>query len=419
MLKDILIYLSAFIGVFAVSYYALSLFSSRKYEKPRDFKDSELPTVSIVIPVLNEEKTVKRTIESALNLIYPKEKMEIILVDDGSTDGTYEIAKSIKDERLKVFFRGKDGGKGKAHVVNFGIPKAKGELIVTMDADSFVEKDALRKMVNYFTNEKVMCVTPSMAVYKPKGFLGRLQQAEYLVGIFLRKAFSTMNAIHVTPGAFSSYRKSFFDKYGLFDCDGHLTEDMEMALRIQSKGYSLKCSEDSVVYTNVPTDFKSLWKQRRRWYHGWIHLLLKYRKLFSKKYGHMGTIVLPVAVLSILISIILTIYILFSTLSNLKNEFIYLQSVNFSFSGVFDLSWFTIERFLFYFFSKPSSIILLIFLGISIFYLLFAKRRVREHSNALVGMVFFIIFYSTFLTFWWLTSAFYYFVLGKVSWGKQ
>ncbi len=416
MIRDVLIYISAFIGVFAVSYYFLSLRAYKKFEKQRDYKDSELPIVTIIIPAYNEEKTIERTIHSALNLFYPKGKLDVIVVDDGSKDKTYQLAMGIKNSRLQVYTKS-NGGKAKA--LNYAIPKARGKFIVTMDADSYAEPDSLRKMINFFTDEKVVCVTPSMVVYNPKGlFWQGVQQAEYLVGIFLRKAFSTMNAMHVTPGAFSSYRKSFFEKYGGFDV-GNITEDMEMALRIQSKGYTIRCSDQSVVYTNTPNTFKSVLVQRRRWYYGWIHNLLLYRKLFSKKYGHMGLIVLPVAVFSIMMSIILTLFIAYSALGNVKNELLYLKSINFSFSGAFDFSFYTVQRFLYYFFSKPSSIILVIFLGIVLGYMIFARRRVKNYSNAFFGMSLFVLSYSILLTFWWLLAAFYYFVVGKVKWGKQ
>lgn len=416
VMKDFLIYLSVFIGVFAVSYYFLSLKALGGKEKKRDFKDSELPTVSVVIPAYNEEETIKKTIESALNLDYPKEKIEIIIVDDGSKDKTYSIAKKIKNNRVSVLTKS-NGGKAKA--LNLGISKAKGEIIVTMDADSYAEPDSLRKMINYFTNPKVMCVTPSMAIHDPKGFWQRLQQAEYLVGVFLRKSFSTMNAIHVTPGAFSAYKKIFFQKHGGFDESGNLTEDMEMALRIQSKGYSLSCSDDSVVFTKAPKTFADLLRQRKRWYYGWIQNLINYRRLFSRKYGHMGVIVLPMAVISIVMSVILTLFIVFSTLSDLRRELLYLQSVHFSFPGIFNINLFAFERFFYYFFSNPASIIFIVFLGIVIGYLVFAKKRVKKYTDVYFGMTLFIFTYSILLTFWWLLSAFYYFFIGKTSWGKQ
>ena len=103
MIKDIIIYLSAFVGVFAVSYYFLSLRALKKYEKQRDFDEDELPMVSIIIPAYNEEKTIQKTIKSALNLQYPREKLEVFVIDDGSKDSTHRLACEIKDSRLKIW----------------------------------------------------------------------------------------------------------------------------------------------------------------------------------------------------------------------------------------------------------------------------------------------------------------------------
>ncbi|MBU0959685.1 MAG: glycosyltransferase family 2 protein [Nanoarchaeota archaeon] len=415
MIREILVYLSAFIGLFAVSYYTLSLIALRKYDKVRDFTFKELPTVSIMLPTYNKAKTIERTIQTALNLDYPKEKLEVIFVDNNSSDGGYEIAKAIKDKRVRVY-REKQQGKG--YAMNLALSKAKGEIVVSMDADTYAEPDSLRKMLNYFTNPDVMCVTPSMAIYEPKGFWKRIQQAEYLMGVFLRKAFSTMNAMHVTPGAFSAYRKVFFEKHGGYE-GGNLTEDMEVALRIQYLGYSIKCADDAVVFTECPKTFKQLFYQRRRWYFGWIHNLLKYKKLFSKDYGHMGAIVLPVAVTTIMLSIVLTIFIVYQLITSLKHELLLLGNTELSFSGVFDISWFAIEKFFYLFFSKPTSVILVVFLSIVIGYMVFAKRRVKKHANVVVGMLLFVLLYSILLTFWWLVAAFYYFIIGKTVWGKS
>ncbi|MFH1326974.1 MAG: glycosyltransferase [archaeon] len=415
MFREFLIYFSSFVGFFAVSYYLLSFRAYRKFEKSRDFKDKELPEVTIVIPAYNEEKSIKTTLKSALGLRYPKNKLKIFVVDDGSKDKTYDKAKSVKDKCIKVFK--KENG-GKATALNFGIKRIKSKFFVTMDADSYADSDSLRKMMNFFTDKKVMCVTPSMVLHNPKGFWQRIQQAEYFLGIFLRKAFSTMDAIHVTPGAFTAYRKEFLEKYGYFE-EGNVTEDMELALRIQDKGYSLRCSDDSIIFTDAPNTFVTLLKQRRRWYYGWIQNLLKYRKLFSREYGHMGTIVLPVAVTTILLSMVLSFLVISSALGDVWRELVYLKSVNFSFSGFFDLSLFALERFFFYLFSKPVSIILFIFMGILAGYMMFARNRVNKYTDVFFGMFLFALFYSILLTFWWLVSAFYYFIIGKVDWGKQ
>ncbi len=103
MLRDILIYISAYIGLFAVTFYILGVWAIRKQEHPK-FSEKNAPSVSLIIPAWNEAKGIANTIESALKIDYPKNKFEIIVVDDGSTDDTYKIASKFKSRIVKYFF---------------------------------------------------------------------------------------------------------------------------------------------------------------------------------------------------------------------------------------------------------------------------------------------------------------------------
>jgi cellulose synthase/poly-beta-1,6-N-acetylglucosamine synthase-like glycosyltransferase len=132
MIKEFLIYFATYLGLFVASFYILSLLENRK-NSPLEIKPhSELPFVSIIVPAFNEERGIAGTIESALSIDYPKEKLEIIVVDDGSKDKTYEIASKYQSQIVKVFRMEKNSGKGAA--MNLAIKKARGEFIVTMDA---------------------------------------------------------------------------------------------------------------------------------------------------------------------------------------------------------------------------------------------------------------------------------------------
>lgn len=236
----LLIYTSIYIGLIATTFYILGFQADKKVKKLL-FSDNELPTVSVVIPIFNEETSIKRTLKSILNSNYPKGKLEVIVVDDKSTDNSLLIAKKFQGKhngiKVRIYHHKKNKGSGAAH--NTGIKYSNSEIILSMDADTFVESHSVKEMMRYFKDSEVMCVSPSMLVHKPKGILQRIQQAEYLFGLFLRKAFSSVNAIHVTPGAFSAYRKSFIDKYGGYD-EHNITEDLELALRVQSKGYKIE-----------------------------------------------------------------------------------------------------------------------------------------------------------------------------------
>ena len=408
-----LIYFSAFVGLFAVVFYFLGLLG-RRPEKKVEIVDSELPSVSVIIPAYNEEKGIADTIKSALNQDYPRSKLRIIVVNDGSKDETYSIAKSFESEMVSVYTK-KNGGKGTA--LNFGISKSKSEIILTMDADTIAEKQALKKMMPYFRRKDVMCVTPAMAIHNPKGFWPRLQQIEYLLGIFLRKAFASMNAIHITPGAFSAYRKSFFDKYGGYDTST-ITEDLEIALRIQYHNYAIENSLDSVIYTIPPNNFRSVLKQRKRWYNGLILNLWRYRKLFSRKYGDLGTVVLPVAVITILFSVVLTTYVFVQTLFDVWREIYLFSAINFDLS-FFQINKYTVERFFFSIFSNPLFTMSFIFVFILLGYMLFAKRSVKRNAAIKFSMVLFLVFYSFLFSFWWTVSLFDALFKRKVVWGKD
>jgi cellulose synthase/poly-beta-1,6-N-acetylglucosamine synthase-like glycosyltransferase len=417
MIREILIYLSAYIGLSAVIFYFLSLISAKK-EKEAEFPEDNPPTVSIVIPAWNEAKGIAGTIKSALNLDYPDGKLEIIVIDDGSKDDTYNTAKSFEGlkngKRVRVYKNKKNMGKGAS--MNHGIRESHGEIIVTMDADNvIVGKDILKNMIRSFTDPKIMCVAPTIAVYKPKGFLQRIQQVEYMLGVFLRKAFSNMNAIHITSGAFSVYKKEFFDKFGGFS-ENDITEDMEMALRIQYHNYRIINNVDAVAYTIAPKTFKTVLKQRRRWYTGLIKCFLDYRKLFSKKYGSMGVIVLPVAIITVILSVILTSYLFVNMFIDVKKDLVMLQSINYQFLDNIEFSKFIIERYFFNFFSDHIMILFLIFTLILVAYMLYAKRHVKENAAIKLSLPLFIFFYSFLFAFWWIIAFVYSLFNKKVKW---
>jgi len=410
----ILIYFSAYIGLFALTYYFFSLFSKRKEISPEFSEYKEAPFVSVIIPAFNEAKGIAGTLKSALKLDYPKDKLEIIVVDDGSKDDTYKIASKFKSKMVKVYRFEKNKGKGAA--MNYAIKKSKGEFIVTMDADNvIVEKGTLKHMVSNFKNPKIMCVAPVIAIHNPRGILQRIQQVEYMLGVFLRKAFSSMNAIHITPGAFSVYRKSFFDKYGDFDKE-NITEDMEMAMRIQHHHYFIENDTRALVYTVAPGKFMPLYKQRRRWYSGLLSNFLNYRKMFSKKYGSMGLIVMPVALITVVLSVILTFYMISNALIQIRKELILLESVNFNVLDSFEFNAFVLERFLFFIFSSPIWIFTLIFVGILIAYMVYAKTKIREHTNVKLSLIFYLVFYSFLFAFWWVVAFVYTAFNRKVAW---
>ncbi|MEM2131061.1 MAG: glycosyltransferase, partial [Candidatus Woesearchaeota archaeon] len=372
------------------------------------------PYVSIIVPAFNEEKTIAKTLKSLLNLNYQKEKLQIIVVDDGSTDKTYEIAfevkKKYKAKNLEIYKK-ENGGKGTA--LNFGLKKAKGYFVGALDADSFVDKNALLNILPYFYNENIMAVTPSLKVYEPKSILQRIQMIEYMIGIFLRKVFSFLGSIHVTPGPFTIYRKEFFDKYGYYD-ENNITEDIEIALRIQKNNFEIENSINAYVYTVAPYNFKPLLNQRLRWYLGFIENILNYKELFSPKQGNLGLIILPSAFISVFLLIIMFFYTFYkffeTTIKNLINYY----NINFDLLKIFK-----INTDLFYFNLSGYVIISFITLCLSFLILLISVRLSKEKVNIKRNYLLYILFYWMLFSIWWLYAIFAKLFGKNITWGKK
>ena len=406
-----LIYTSIYIGLVATTFYILG-YSADKKKKKQLFTDDELPKVTVIIPAFNEEKSIARTIESIKASNYPKNKFEIIVVDDGSKDKTLEIAKKYKSKLVKVYTK-KNGGKGTA--LNLAIKKCTGDIIFSMDADTFVAPHSTKEMVRYFKNPDVMSVAPSMLIHKPKGALQRIQQAEYLFGLFIRKAFSSVNAIHVTPGAFSAYRKSFFDKYGAYDED-NITEDLEMSLRIQHKGYAIQYSAESPAYTIAPNKFKPLMIQRRRWYTGLMKNTWKYKGIFGTKHGDLGIFVFPIAWISIFFSVFIINYMVIKILFEIQKEISFLASINFDFTSMFSMSAFFFERLFFKIFTNPIIVFFLLFAVVLGMYMKFATKKIGGVKRLPGTVAIYFLFFAVLFGFWWTVSIIYVLLNKKVTW---
>jgi cellulose synthase/poly-beta-1,6-N-acetylglucosamine synthase-like glycosyltransferase len=286
-------YLFAFISLYAAVFVMLLFMKHhRALRKVRSI--SWEPVVSIVMPAHNEGAYIRECIESLLGVEYPKEKLDIIVVDDGSTDDTYTIAREFEGPNLRVFT--KQNG-GKASALNFGIAHAKGELIATMDADSYLSRDVIRNLIPDFDSPAVMAVTPAIKIRQSDSWLKEFQRIEYMMTAFSRRVMSFIDCVSVTPGPFSMFRAKVFEKVGMFD-ETTITEDVEMGLRIQSHNYRIRSSLTGTVYTEPPGNLRDLLNQRVRWQRGGLRALWQYRFMMSPKYGDFGMFVIPLGFLS-------------------------------------------------------------------------------------------------------------------------
>lgn len=312
---EVVTYVIVFLAVYVQVFFLVTFFERRnelRVSHSKGYALSSFPTVAIIVPCWNEETTVHGTVDSLLALEYPKDKLEIVLVDDGSTDTTWqEILKYQDHPQIKIFHK-ENGGKHTA--VNFGIENTKAEFISCLDADSFVAPDALARIIGTFEEKPdAMAVAPSIIIFKPKNMMQKIQKIEYNMGTYIKKMLAYLGAIHVTPGPFSTFRREVFERLGGFR-KAYNTEDMEIAYRMQENHMKIEHCHTAHVYTVAPDTVKKLYKQRLRWIYGFIQNSIDYKHLiFRKRYGNFSFFTVPAGI----ISITAAMYLFFSAAYNI------------------------------------------------------------------------------------------------------
>lgn len=394
----VVLWTAYFVSLYFAVFWLLVLLENRP--KRRQNRLGRLPFVSIVIPAYNEEKKIRPTIESVLNLDYPKERYEIIVVNDGSKDNTEKVTREIineyKDFSIRLLSQ-KNKGKGAA--LNNGLKKSKGEYFVCLDADSYVSKDALRKILPNFTNN-VAAVLPLLKVSRPKTLLQKMQWLEYIVNMFYKELMSKLDCVHVAPGPFSVYKKSILQKVGGFD-ENNLTEDLEISLRLQKHNYRIVQLLNTDVYTIAPASFKELYKQRNRWYKGSVLNAITYRKMmFNRNYGDFGIIQMPTIIISGLIAMVILVSLAYYMLRP-QIEYIYnLSFINFDLITLLqNLSM----SFHYLDINYTTMLLVGIMLLISLTIIVKAHKKTNEKGITRHGIFSFIAY-----------LAFYFFILGIV-----
>ncbi len=307
------VYFFLFLALYFEVFLLISFFEKQPSKKT-DARPSRYPTVSLIVPCYNEEKTLAATVESLLALDYPKEKLSVIIVDDGSTDGTPKIASLYANHPQVTSMRKENGGKYTA--LNMGIEATHAELVGCLDADSFVAPDALIEAVKKFEEHPdTSAVIPAMKVHGPRNMLELMQAVEYTFGIFVKKMFDNLATIYVIPGPFSIYRREVFKVAGMFR-HAHNTEDMEMAFRMHEHGLRIRNAHTAFVYTTVPSSVRALVRQRTRWSQGFLQNSMDYKHMFfNSRFGHFGVMVLPVVTAAFVGALYMTAYALYTTIS--------------------------------------------------------------------------------------------------------
>ena len=409
-IQTLILYCSLFITLFFEVFLLIIYFEVREeliFEDKYIGKNIKwFPTVTIIVPCFNEELTVTNTIHSLLNLDYPKEKLSIIVVDDGSTDGTRAKLTRFRHNPQIDFLLKENGGKHTA--LNLALTGVKSDLVGCLDADSFVNTNALKKIVPFFDDVSIMAVTSSIKVHNPTSILQYAQKIEYSWGIFLRRMLSSLGALFVTPGPFSIFRTRVFRELGGYR-QAHHTEDLEMALRLQKNHYKIVNSHGAHVYTTTPLRFPALFKQRVRWTYGFLNNAIDYKEFFfNKKYGHVGIFILPIATSSIFSTLFIASRAIWNNFSNMSDTLIKFQIIGLNWkSPTFD--WFFINTGVISFLVLSTVILTLVILYLAI-------KLSEGKFNFSKGIVYYLLIYIFIVPVWLTKAVFSTIFKRQISW---
>ncbi len=315
---------------FGILYFAYLYLNQYTFKNNTEFS----PFVSIIVPVYNEEKVIKNSIKSLLDLDYPN--YEIIIVNDGSTDKTKREAEQLVGYQkgfhgdVRVSLINKPNG-GKAKSLNAGIRYSKADFILCMDGDSQLSKDSLKFAIKHFANPEIGAVAGNVKVLNRGKFLTDLQALEYVEGLNMaRSAQSYINLVNIIPGPIGIFRKRAIEDAGFYSSDT-FAEDADITLRVLSKGWKVYYEPKAVSFTEAPAKLQQLLKQRYRWTRGIIQSIRKHKKLlFNPTINFGDTFILWSMSYEALI---------WPAMNIAANVFFILAAIFFGFSGLIFFWW--------------------------------------------------------------------------------
>lgn len=249
------------------------------------------PFISIIVPVYNEGKIIRNSISSLLKLDY--KNYEIIIVNDGSTDDTRQIAESMVGFQDAVYGKIKislinQPNLGKARALNAGIFYSKADFVLCMDGDSQLSSESIKVAIRHFKDPKIGAVAGNVKVQNRKRFFTDLQALEYIEGLNMaRSAQSYFRLVNIIPGPIGIFRKTAIEQAGFYSSDTY-AEDADLTLKILSKGWKIYYEQKSISYTEAPITLQQLLKQRYRWTRGILQSIRKHKKIMLSPARHFA-----------------------------------------------------------------------------------------------------------------------------------
>lgn len=282
-----------FLFILLIRYFTILVMAYLYINEYTFLKDNDFsPFVSIIVPVFNEGKIIKQSILSLLNLDY--NNYEIIIVNDGSSDDTKQIAESLvgyqqgKNNQIKISLINQTN-MGKARALNAGIYYSKADFILCMDGDSQLAPESLRAAIRHFKDPKIGAVAGNVKVLNRKKFFTDLQALEYIEGLNMaRSAQSYLKLVNIIPGPIGLFRRKAIEQAGFYSSDTY-AEDADLTLKLLAKDWKIYYEPKSISYTEAPVTLQQLLKQRYRWTRGILQSLRKHKKLLfnpTVNFGH-------------------------------------------------------------------------------------------------------------------------------------
>ncbi len=376
------IYLFYILTTMYVAFLQLIVFFKIRKEFFEDPGEDFTPKLTVLIPAYNEEGTIADTLRHVLATDYPKEQLEVMVINDGSKDRTAEIVKQFKDV---ILFSKKNSGK--ADSVNQGIKKAKGDFIAVVDADSYPNKDSFRELTKLFKDEKVGASTGTILVRNKNSLLEKMQAMEYVLIAWTRKTLDAMQSVFVTPGALSAYRKKALEDIGYFD-KRIMTEDIEVAWNLLRHKWKVRMANRAMGFTSVPTTYKGWYNQRIRWDVGGFQTLQKHWSSLGKtQYNMFGVFVIPFFLSHLFISFTGFFVFLWVIIDRLWELLLYSAYSAQQSSALIDASQFHLLPSVFTYFA----VLIIILFGLSIYYSLRTLKEAKIKID--IAFVTYSLFY--------------------------
>ncbi|WP_326781057.1 glycosyltransferase [Streptomyces longwoodensis] len=290
------------VGVAVMGRFAMMLVLARRHHRQRNRRrfgwgPPVTRPVSVIVPAYNEKECIANTLESLARSTHP---IEVVVVDDGSTDGTSQIARAAADRlgmRNVRIVRQENAGKPAA--LNNGVRSARHDIVVMMDGDTVFEPDTVRQLVQPFADPRVGAVAGNAKVGNRDTLIGAWQHIEYVMGFNLdRRMYDLLRCMPTIPGAIGAFRREAVLEAGGMSEDT-LAEDTDITIALHRAGWQVVYQEHARAWTEAPGSLKQLWSQRYRWSYGTMQALWKHRKSLTDKgpSGHFGRVGMPLVVL--------------------------------------------------------------------------------------------------------------------------